>query len=81
MAVEFLTKNRKYLRLAYRKAFADQPEAAIGEPWVRSRGRFVPLLDDEIFLRLHDRHSQTPGKFEILEPGEIKDLRDFFSRV
>ena len=75
---KILTDRRKYLRTIYEKAFSDQPEAAMEAEWVKSRGRVVPLLGDEIFLRLHDRHSDAPGKIEMLEQNEIKDLREFF---
>jgi hypothetical protein len=74
----FLIEQRKFLRSLYIRAFAEQPEKAIEEPWVKSRGRLVPILGDELFLRLHDRHSDTPGKIELLEQDEIKSLRDFF---
>jgi len=75
---KFLVQHRKYLRTLYRKAFSGQPEAALRAEWVKSRGRIVPLLGDEIFLRLHDRRAETPGKIEMLEQSEIKDLREFF---
>jgi hypothetical protein len=75
---QFLVQQRKYLRTLYRKALSDQPEAGLRAEWVKSRGRLVPLLGDEIFLRLHDRHSEAPGKIEMLEPSEIKDLSEFF---
>jgi hypothetical protein len=61
-----LVKNRSQLRQLYRQAFQQQPEAALKEDWVKSRGRIAPLFGDEMFLRLHDRHSQAPGKFEVV---------------
>jgi hypothetical protein len=73
-----LTERRKYLRTVYEKAFSDQPEPAIKADWVKSRGRMVPVLGDEIFLRLHDRYSNAPGKIEVLEQNEIKNLSEFF---
>ena len=69
-----LAKNRAQLRRLYRQAFQEQPEGALKAEWVKSRGRLVPLLGDEIFLRLHDRHSEAPGKFEVLEPDEVAPL-------
>jgi len=75
---EFLIEKRKFLRPLYAKAFADQSEKAIKAEWVKSRGRIVPLLGDEIFLRLHDRYSEAPGRIEVLEQPEIKSLSDFF---
>jgi hypothetical protein len=65
-----LTKNRKRFRELYRQAFENQPEAAINEEWVKSRGRLTPILGDETFLRLHDRYSEAPGTFDILPPNQ-----------
>jgi hypothetical protein len=75
---EFLTKNRKDLRRMYRKAFLDQPETAITQDWVKSRGKQVPYLANELFVRLHDRYSATPGKFDLLRHDEVADRRDVF---
>jgi hypothetical protein len=75
---KFLIEQRKFLRPLYAKAFADQPEKAIEAEWVKSRGRLVPLLGGEIFLRLHDHYSEAPGKIEMLDQSEIKSLSDFF---
>jgi hypothetical protein len=74
----FLVEQRKFLRSLYAKAFTDQPEKAIEQPWVKSRGRLVAIIGDELFLRLHDRYSDTPGKIELLEQDEISSLADFF---
>ncbi len=68
---EMLVSQRRRLRRVYRKAFRDQPLAALEAPWVKSRGRSVPLLANEIFLRFHDRYSPAPGKVEQLAPAEI----------
>jgi len=72
--VGMLTKNRAQLRRLYRQAFQEQPEGALKADWVKSRGRIAPLLGDEIFLRLHDRHSEAPGKFEVLGPDQAIPL-------
>jgi hypothetical protein len=61
-----LTKNRAQLRRLYRQALEEQPQAALNAEWVKSRGQNLPLLGHEIFLRLHDRYSKTPGKFDVL---------------
>jgi hypothetical protein len=65
----YLTTHRDDLRKLYRSAFRDQPEGALTSDWVKSRGRSVPGLANEIFLPLHDRYSETPGKFEVIGPG------------
>jgi hypothetical protein len=74
---KFLIEQRKFLRQLYVKAFLEQPELAIEAKWVKSRGRIVPLLGDEIFLRIHDRYSAAPGKIELLQQDEISELSDF----
>jgi hypothetical protein len=75
---KFLVNHRKFLRQLYVKAFLDQPEQAIEADWVKSRGRIVPLLGGEIFLRIHDRYSAAPGKIEMLRQDEIRSLSDLF---
>ncbi len=75
---KLLVERRKYLRQLYDRAFAEQPDAAIDEEWVKSRGRIVPLLAHEMFLRVHDRYSHKAGTIEILGQDEIKSLGDFF---
>jgi hypothetical protein len=75
---KFLVEQRKFLCDLYKKAFADQPEKAIEAEWVKSRGRLVPLLGEEVFLRLHDRYSEAAGKIEMLDQHEIKSLSEFF---
>ncbi len=75
-AAGVLAKQRKYMRPIYIQAFMEQPKQAIEEPWVKSRGRLVPILGHEIFLRLHDRYSNTPGKIEMVKQDEIQSLSD-----
>jgi hypothetical protein len=70
----YLVEHRNRLHLTYRKALREQPEGATEAEWVKSRGRLIPLLEDEIFLRLPDRQSETPGKFEVLEQHELQSI-------
>jgi hypothetical protein len=72
-----LVERRTFLRKLYKKSFVNQPESAIDAAWVKSRGRLVPLLGDELFLRLHDRYSEKPGRIEALGLDEVESLRDF----
>jgi hypothetical protein len=72
-----LVERRTFLRKLYKKSFVNQPESAIDADWVKSRGRLVPLLGDELFLRLHDRYSEKPGRIEALGLDEVESLRDF----
>jgi hypothetical protein len=78
---DYVIGNRKYLRDRYKRAFLDQPESALTQPWVRSRGAQVPGLVNEIFLRLHDRHAQEPGEIATPEQGEVENLRDMLGMV
>jgi hypothetical protein len=72
-----LVERLTLLRKLYKKSFVNQPESAIDAAWVKSRGRLVPLLGDELFLRLHDRYSEKPGRIEALGLDEVESLRDF----
>ena len=77
----YIIEGRTRLRAYYRKAYEDQPAAALDEPWVRSRGRIIPFPGNEIFLRMHDRYSQEPGKIELITQSEVKNLSDLFALV
>jgi hypothetical protein len=35
-------------------------------------------LNNEIFIRLHDRYSDSPGRIETLGLDEMKELKGFF---
>jgi len=74
----FLIRQRKFLRLQYRKAFEDQPERVTQGEWAKSRGQIIAHIEDELLLRLHDRYSEAPGKIESLGPSEVKSLADLF---
>jgi hypothetical protein len=69
---EMLVRERSMLRKAFRLAWHQQPDAALDASWVKSRGRQIPLLGSEVFLRLHDRYEETPGTIEILRPEEMR---------
>lgn len=69
-----LVTNRAQLREAYRRAWAEQPAAAVDEPWIKSRGAWTPIFAEEVFLQLHDRHSERPGTFEEIRVRDIAVL-------
>ena len=77
----YLIENRVPLRRFYREAFNNQPVGALNAEWVKSRGKQVPLLADELFLRLHDRFSLTPGRLDMLRSDELHVLAGFGSLV
>ena len=63
-----LVANRAKLRALYRRAWIEQLSSTTDEPCVKSRSPLVPVVCDELFLRIiHDRHSKAPGNFEVLQ--------------
>jgi hypothetical protein len=39
------------------------------------------MREDDLLLRLHDRFSSTPGKFEVMRQDEIQDVEGFAGMV
>jgi len=76
----FLVGDRKTLRRYYRQTYLEAPEGALEAEWVKSRGRAVPRLEPERWLRLHDRYAER-GKIEFLRSDEVTDPRDMMSMV
>ncbi|HEV2547536.1 MAG TPA: hypothetical protein VGU20_09375 [Stellaceae bacterium] len=72
---EILVQERSMLRKAFRLAWHEQPDAALDASWVKSRGRQIPLLGSEVFLRLHDRYGEKPGTIEVLRPEDMESPR------
>jgi hypothetical protein len=70
----YLVSQRKMLRSMYDMAFREQPENAIKAGWVKSRGRIVPIIDGEKFLRMPTGNSTSPGKIDLVEQSEIDAL-------
>lgn len=68
-----LADNRDGMRKAYSTAWKELPEAALHADWVKSQGRQTPLLGDEIYLRLHERHSEQWGTIDFVGPDEATD--------
>lgn len=68
---DILVPHRKALRRIYRQALIEQPEAAIEASWIKRKGREIPILENEMFLRLHDRFSDKPGTFETVPMDEL----------
>lgn len=77
--VVMVTRDRKFLRAMYRRAWMQQPATGIDAPWVKSRGAQIPFLGNELFLRMHDRYAEAPGKIEMVTPDELHDLRDLLA--
>jgi hypothetical protein len=69
---ELLVRERPRLRKLFREVWHEQPEGALEAPWVKSRGRMIPLIASEVLLRMHDRYAEKPGTIEILRPEEMR---------
>jgi hypothetical protein len=80
-AAGLLIKERATFRRLYRNAFLTQPEEALTADWVKSRGRISSFIDEECFLRVHNRYSETPGNYELVTPGNKVAGADFFNMV
>lgn len=65
-----LVGERANSRKTYRKALKVLPEQALTDPWVKSRGKTGVLIANEVWLRLHNRYSETPGTMEVLGPAD-----------
>lgn len=63
-AASILINARSDFQSMYRKALEEMPEAALTAEWIKNRGTLGVFIANDIWLRLHDRYSQTPGKFE-----------------
>ena len=66
-----LVERREAMRELYAKTWRELPEAAIEQDWVKSRGKLVVMLDEEILIRLHDRRSEQWGQYDFVGPEEI----------
>jgi hypothetical protein len=60
----YFVGQRKEMHRHFRDALKNMPEAALDEPWIKSRGQVVPVKQGEIWLRLHDRYAEQPGRIE-----------------
>lgn len=68
-----IVMSREEMHGIYRKALLEQPEKCIDAEWVSSKGRIGAVLENAIFLRLHDRYSSTPNLVEAVsqEPSSL----------
>ena len=61
-----LVNHRAEFRQCFRDVVVELPAGAFEADWVKSRGAIVPLMRQEMFMRLHDRRSEKPGKFDLI---------------
>ena len=69
-AAEFLITERKGLHTLFREHFKAMPDAALTAEWVKSRGRVLPTMVDEIYLRLHARSAES-GAIKTMTLDEV----------
>jgi hypothetical protein len=69
-----LVNHRDELRQCYRDTLAALPAQAFEAEWVKSRGALVPIMGEERFIRMHDRYSQKPGTFDVVQGGGFASL-------
>ena len=69
---QWFGSNRKLLRKASHQAWAALPEKALEQDWIKKRGG--TMASDEIYFRLHDRHSQKDGTFDFVRHGDLVDV-------
>lgn len=68
-----LVDQREGMHRLYAETWLELPDAALAGDWVKSRGRIGALVDDERFLRLHDRRSGKWGQIDLVGPDEAND--------
>lgn len=84
-AAQLLIRERPTFRTLFRQALEEQPEAALTSDWVKSRGKFIPMLSQDLQLRLHDRYTATPGTFQIIKadgdtaPADLFGMSEVFA--
>ena len=76
-----LVEQRKVMRRIYAGAWRALPDVALTQEWVKSRGRFGVLLDDEIHIRLQDRRSEKWGQVDVVGPAEASATLPMFEPV
>ena len=75
----FILPHRGDIHRLIRQAVTEQPVGALEASWVKSRGKEIPFLSKDISLRLHDRYSETPGRYELVTSEEKVRSEDLFS--
>lgn len=62
--------EREGIRKAVEAAWHELPEKALEQDWIKSRGSAKAILDEELYLRLHDRRSEQWGKLDLVGPND-----------
>jgi hypothetical protein len=73
--------QRADLRPIYTQSWLELPEAALAADWVKSRGKVGVLLQDEILIRVHDRHGAKAGTFDLMSSEDASEALPMFAPV
>lgn len=76
-----LVEQRDEMRGLYAHTWRKLPDAAIDQDWVKSRGKIMPMMENEIFIRLHDRRSEKWGQVDVVGSEEASDTLPMFEPV
>ena len=76
-----LVEQREAMRCVYADAWRELPAVALTQEWVKSRGRIGVLMEDEFYLRLHDRRSNRWGELDLVKRLEIGASLPMFEPV
>lgn len=76
-----LADQRDEMRKCYSSAWKELPTSALLAPWVKSQGRQKALIGDELYLRLHERHSQKWGQIDFVSAEEASDELPIFEPI
>lgn len=76
-----LLTDREGMRMAYATMYLEQPLGALTADWVKSRGRLRPMLENEYFIRMHERQGDAPGNFDVIGPDEATSADEMFEPV
>lgn len=76
-----LVEKREEMRKVYSTAWKELSEAVLHDDWVKSRGRKTAMLDEELYLRLHDRRSEKWGQIDLVGFEEATDELPVFEPI
>ena len=68
---DVLVVSRDELRKVYATAWSELSEAAMSASWVKSRGRMTALMEDELYVRLHERWRERAASFDFVDARTV----------
>ena len=68
---DVLVVSRYELRKVYSTSWSELSEAAMSASWVKSRGRMTALMEDELYVRLHERWRERAASFDFVDARTV----------